>query len=68
VGSCSLVFYVSFSCFPRFSIILDPTGLLGKYSSAYEELKDNEGGILGLLRVLVGQLTLVVLDKGPLNS
>jgi len=36
-----------FSCFPRFSLVSDPTGRLGgKVGSACEEFEDSEGGIL----------------------
>ena len=45
VGSCPRVL-PSFSCFPRFSLVLDHRGRLGgKIRSACEEYEDNEGGI-----------------------
>jgi len=45
------VLHVSFSCFPGFSLVLDPGGRLGglggKFGSACEEFEDSEGGVLG---------------------
>jgi len=38
------VLHVSFSCFPGFSLVLDPRGRLGW---KVEEFEDNEGAILG---------------------
>ena len=50
MGSCQWVLHISFSCFPEFSLVLDARGRLkglgGKVGTAYEEFKDNEGGIL----------------------
>ena len=51
VGSCPWVLHVSFSCFPRFSLVLDPRGRLGglegKVVSDCEEFQDSEGAIFG---------------------
>ena len=51
VGSCPWVLHVFFSCFPGFSLVLDPRGRLGglegKVGSACEEFHDSEGGIFG---------------------
>ena len=49
MGSCHRIVHVSFSCFPRFSLELDPRsrlgGLGGKVGSACEKLEDIEGGV-----------------------
>jgi len=46
VCSCPRVLHVSSSCFPGFSLVLDPRGRLGgKVGSACEEFEDNGGGI-----------------------
>jgi len=51
VGSCPRVFHVSFNCFLRFSLVLDPRGRLGglegKVGSVCEEVEYSEGGTLG---------------------
>jgi len=59
VGSCPCVFHIYFSCFAKFSSVLDPggrlAGLVGNVGSACEVFEDNEGGILGWLRGTVGR-------------
>ena len=51
MGPCPRVLHVSFSCFPGFCLVVDPSGRLGslgvKVGSVCEEFEDNEGGILG---------------------
>ena len=51
MGSRPRVLHVCFSCFARFSLLLDPRGRLGgvegKVGSACEEIEDNEGGVIG---------------------
>ena len=48
MGSCPRVLHVSFSCFLRFSLVLDPGGLRGKVERNCEEFENNECDILGL--------------------
>jgi len=48
VGSCPWVLHVSFSCFPGFSLVIDPRGRLGGLRGEFQSAcEDNEGGILG---------------------
>ena len=57
VGTYPRVLHGSFSCFPGFSLVLDPRSRLGglgrKVGCACEEFDICEGGILMFLRVLV---------------